>query len=316
MTALTKRNDIKGLLHMGLFILMVVLTGGSALYAFYHTSIWIFALILYLHWTLFQFFGRVAASHELCHHTVFRTRWVNRVFYVLFTFFAWENRVWFKTRHMSHHQFTAHNGLDGELSLPFIVTPGRWLALFSFDPTKFVELVERNIDLSLGIFDHPAAMLFPASAPNKRREVIRCARELLLGHLILAAAFAWFGLWPLLLIVTLAPFFAQWLNMLVAFPQHIGLQPGVNDFRKNSRTMRLNPVLGFLYCNMQYHIEHHMYAAVPFYNLPKLRKAIEHDLPPDSGGLLSTWKGIFNIWKRQQTEPDWFYAVNLPAPME
>ena len=30
----------------------------------------------------------------------------------------------------------------------------------------------------------------------------------------------------------------------------------------------------FFYWNMNYHVEHHMYAAVPYYNLPKLRKAI------------------------------------------
>lgn len=116
----------------------------------------------------------------------------------------------------------------------------------------------------------------------------------------------------MLLIVTLSPFIAQWLNMLVAFPQHAGLRPGVADFRLNSRTNDLGPILSFLYCNMQYHTEHHMYAAVPFYNLPKLRKVIAHDLPPSTGGLISTWRVIRRAWKIQRSDPAYAIPVELP----
>jgi fatty acid desaturase len=310
---LTQRSDFKGLVHMSAFIAMSLLTGTAALFLFYNGSLWAFAAVLYLHWTLFQFFGRVSASHELCHYTVFKSRRFNRFFYALFTFFAWENRVYFRARHMSHHRFTADNDRDAELELPFIITPARWTALFTFDFFKFVDQIELNFNLALGVFDRPVARLFPESDQDSRRAVVRCARELLMGHAALAVLFIVTGLWPLILIVTLAPFFAQWLNMLVAFPQHVGLQPRTDDFRKNSRTYDLNPALSFLYCNMQYHIEHHMYAAVPFYNLPKLRKALQKDLPPSGGGLLSVWRGIFAIWKKQQHDPDYFEPVELPA---
>lgn len=313
---LTQRSDWKGLVHMGAFIGMVVLTGGGALYLFFNGPLWAFLAALYLHWTLFQFFGRISASHELCHHTVFKSRALNRFFYALFTFFAWENRVYFRARHMSHHRYTADNELDAELALPFVITPARWIAIFTFDAMKFVELIEQNVNLALGVFDPVAARLFPESDPQGRRAVVRSARQLVLGHTALAVLFLLAGLWPLILIVTLAPFFAQWLNLLVAFPQHVGLQPQVDDFRKNSRTYDLGSVLSFLYCNMQYHVEHHMYAAVPFYNLPKLRKALEKDLPPSGGTLLGVWREILAIWKIQQSNPDYFRPVALPAGSE
>ncbi len=42
---------------------------------------------------------------------------------------------------------------------------------------------------------------------------------------------------------------------------------------------------------MEYHIEHHMYAAVPCYNLPKLHKAIKDYLPPVHN-LTTAWAEI------------------------
>ena len=57
---------------------------------------------------------------------------------------------------------------------------------------------------------------------------------------------------------------------------------------------------------MNYHIEHHMYPAVPFYQLKALRGQIEHDLPPASRGMRALLRDIATI-KRQQER-----AAHLP----
>jgi fatty acid desaturase len=84
------------------------------------------------------------------------------------------------------------------------------------------------------------------------------------------------------------------------------------DHRKSCRTYITRGLPAFLYWNMQYHIEHHMYPGVPFYNLPKLRKAIEHDLPPAPNGLWATWKELLAIHRKQKDDPDYFMEVELP----
>ena len=64
--------------------------------------------------------------------------------------------------------------------------------------------------------------------------------------------------------------------------EHAGYQPGP-DQRLNSRTV-VNPVQTFLFAphNVNYHIEHHQYPGVPFYNLPKLhRLMMQHRLIPE-----------------------------------
>ena len=64
---------------------------------------------------------------------------------------------------------------------------------------------------------------------------------------------------------------------------------------------------------MNYHIEHHMYAAVPCYRLGKLHAAIESDLPHCPVGLYETWQEIVAILKRQKIEPEYEYVPELPV---
>jgi fatty acid desaturase len=64
---------------------------------------------------------------------------------------------------------------------------------------------------------------------------------------------------------------------------------------------------------MQYHVEHHMFPAVPFYQLPRLRKAIEHDLPPVHHGFWALWtKEILVIHRQQRNDPHFSMAPKLP----
>jgi fatty acid desaturase len=63
---------------------------------------------------------------------------------------------------------------------------------------------------------------------------------------------------------------------------------------------------------MNYHTEHHMYAAVPCYNLGKLHQAIKHDLPPCPHGLVATWKEIAAIQKMQDEDPTYQHVAAIP----
>jgi fatty acid desaturase len=72
--------------------------------------------------------------------------------------------------------------------------------------------------------------------------------------------------------------------------------------------------LRFLYWHMNYHIEHHMYAAVPCYHLGKLHKAIEKDLPPSPVGLYAAWREIVEILKKQQVDTTYQHIAKIPSP--
>ena len=79
------------------------------------------------------------------------------------------------------------------------------------------------------------------------------------------------------------------------------------------RTITLDPVSQFLYWYMNWHLEHHMYAAVPCYNLEKLHRVVAHDMP-ETRTLIGAWKEMRETWKRQQNDPDYEHDTPVPPP--
>jgi fatty acid desaturase len=88
------------------------------------------------------------------------------------------------------------------------------------------------------------------------------------------------------------------------------------DFRMSTRTYTCSKLIGFYYWNMQYHLEHHIYPAVPFYRSPKLRRTIEHDLPVAPDGLIETWREILSIRDRMKTEPNYRFIPDIKGKFQ
>ena len=55
--------------------------------------------------------------------------------------------------------------------------------------------------------------------------------------------------------------------------EHAMTTPG--DPLTESRTVTSNRIVSFFMCNLNYHLEHHLYPAVPWYNLPKVHKLLQ-----------------------------------------
>ncbi len=122
----------------------------------------------------------------------------------------------------------------------------------------------------------------------------------------------YFRLWMLPVVVTLAPFYGRGIQWLCNESQHMGLPGNVPDFRLCSRTIYLNPVLQFLYWHMNYHTEHHIYAAVPCYRLARLHRLIKADLPPCPRGLVAVWRQIAATLRRRRVEPGYQFMAQVP----
>jgi fatty acid desaturase len=157
------------------------------------------------------------------------------------------------------------------------------------------------------------AALFPPGAEAKRAELVRWARIILFGHAAIVVVSLALGWWMLPIVVSFAPFYGGLLQWLCNNTQHFGLQDEVSDFRLCTRSIRLHPVVQFLYWHMNFHIEHHMYAAVPCYKLGRLHRAIQADLPAPPVGLIATWREMIAIFKLQKKDPQYQHVAQLPA---
>jgi len=312
LAALNQRSDLWGLLQTGGHLGLLLLTGMLAVYAAAHWPVWALLLILLAHGTIYAFL--LNGFHELCHRTVFKSKWLNTLFLWLFSFLGWYNPVFFWTSHQEHHKYTLHPPDDLEVVLPVSFTLSSFLKAAVVNPWGFWGRLKGVMRLSRGRLEGEwEQILFPASEPAKRRALFTWARILLIGHTLLTIVSLALGLWLIPVLITLAPFYGGWLLYLCNNTQHVGLQDNVPDFRLCTRTILLNPFVQFLYWHMNFHIEHHMYAAVPCYHLAKLHRAIEHDLPHSPNGLLETWTEILAILRRQKAEPDYEFVPELPG---
>ena len=148
--------------------------------------------------------------------------------------------------------------------------------------------------------------------PDQHKKSIKWSRIQLAFHTFIILFSIVSGLWVLPLIFTFCSFIANWLSYFVALPQHCGLQENVSDFRKSTRSLKLPRFVEFLYWHMNWHIEHHMDAGVPCYNLRKLHLELKDDMPTPRT-LFGAWQEMLDTWQRQQTDANYQYNTPLPS---
>ena len=114
------------------------------------------------------------------------------------------------------------------------------------------------------------------------------------------------------MLIGLPTFYGAWLLVIFGLTQHAGLAEDVLDHRLNTRTVYMNPVFRFVYWNMNYHLEHHMFPMVPYHALPALHLEIKDDLPPVYDGLIAAYREIIPAVLRQVQDPT--FHVKRPLP--
>ncbi|HIG41032.1 MAG: fatty acid desaturase [bacterium] len=323
LSELMQRNDFRGWLQTGSHLGVFFTTGVLTYFVFQAVSIenWYWSLplllvALFVHGTMGPFTGLIAI-HELQHRTVFKSRALNEFFEKVYAFISWSDYLWYQQSHARHHQTTCNEKYDGEVQLPIKFSFRRWTfwaSLLAWNPLASREKLKQvwrhaNGRIEGVWYNH----VLPESEPRLRRRHRNWARTLLLGHLVLALIFILSGHWFLIVAFTFGSFYCSWLGFLCGVPQHFGLNSDVTDFRLNSRTFTCSWLPAFYYWNMQYHLEHHMYPAVPFYNLPKLRKVIAHDLPPVTHGLVATWRELLEIRRNARENPNYQFVPDIPV---
>ncbi|MBL6622550.1 MAG: fatty acid desaturase [Alphaproteobacteria bacterium] len=317
---LMQPSDARGLVqalgHLGLWLV----TGGLC-FAFFLQQAWIaFAVALFVHGTVAAFF--TAPHHELCHGTVFKSKRLNWVFLRLYSLLGWNNFEIYQFSHNFHHRFTLHPEGDREEVMP--ATPSLAalyiLQLFTvnifggYQSKGIVPTLQNFIQIALGRFDNPfnswGTELYEGYDEHRKKAAAWARITLLVHGGIILAAFA--AGYPILaVLISGSTFIANWWRYFVGVPMHCGLKSNETDFRKSVRTITLDPLSEFLYWNMNWHLEHHMYAGVPCYNLKALYQATAEDMPAPRT-LLGAWQEMRMVWKRQQAEPD--YAYDTPVP--
>lgn len=314
------RNDGRALFQAGGHLALWLVSATLSVY-FYNQSMWIaFAIAIFLHGTIASFF--TAPNHELCHRTVFKTQWLNDAFLITFCLLGWLNYRVYRFSHNYHHRYTLFLEGDREEVLPvtpslrffYIVQLFTVNVLGGYQSRGILPTISNFLKLAGNDTTNPFNSWGPElyeGHDKQRRKAVNWARTVLGFHFGVVAVAIAINQPILIVVISGAPFIANWHRYFVGVTMHCGLQSNVSDFRKCARSVVLDPISEFLYWHMNWHLEHHMYAAVPCYNLKKLHHVLADDMPKPRT-LLGAWQEMRETWRRQKTDPD--YAFDTPVP--
>jgi Na+-transporting NADH:ubiquinone oxidoreductase subunit F len=248
--------------------------------------------------------------HEAGHGTAFKTDWLNNALYELASFMVLRESVVWRWSHTRHHSDTIIVGRDPEIQVsrpPDI--PSHLLSLFAVGVYR--SYFPGLIGHALGRITPDELTFIPESEFPK---IYRNARITLGIYAVGLSLAIVLQSWIPVFLIILPHFFGTWLMIVHNTTQHAGLAENVLDHRLNCRTVYMNPISRFIYWNMNYHVEHHMFPLVPYHALPPLHELIKDDCPPPYPSIAAAWREILPATLRQVKDPAYHVKRPLPAP--
>ena len=305
---LSQKSDIKGLLHVGGYFIILFTVGFVAYYTWG------------TYWSIFWFlvYGNIynfvnAIWHETSHNTAFNSKILNSIFFHLSSFMAMFEPTRWKFTHFVHHKntYSTKDPYDHEILYgnDLKKTPKSFL----INCIPFADLLYLKNHISFEIIKHSLSIetkvMKECIPDNAKPRAILISRIYLTIWLLIIFSSIVFKTWLPVLFLLLPIFYGKTMHRIVAFAQHAGLARNVKDHRLSSRDMHLNPILSFLYWKMEYHCVHHIYPTIPSYNLKKLYHHLEDQLPKAKNGLIETYKEIIPALMKQRIDPN--YSINV-----
>jgi MocE subfamily Rieske [2Fe-2S] domain protein len=219
-----------------------------------------------------------------------------------------ESVAW-RWSHTRHHSDTIIVGRDPEIAVP---RPPNLQAMFlkCFNYRAFRRFVVNVGEHCLGRVTAEEATFIPRTEFPR---LFRRARIYAAIVLSMVALCVYYQTWLPFVFVLGPNLYGAWLMPVYGWTQHTGLAENVLDHRLNCRTIHMNVVHRFLYWNMNYHLEHHMFPMVPFHQLPRLHTLVRDDCPEPYPSLWAAYREIVPTVLRQISDPGYFVRRKLPA---
>lgn len=246
------------------FVVFYIIAACTAFWLALQENIWCYIVCLPLYLlAAASLHGISLFTHEGVHGLLHRNPHWNRILSILCALPVLQNFSAYKVLHLKHHK---HLGLEGDPDhysnytkwtwLVFLMHWGRLLIgypvyitaipILGFRQGNAVERIWISIEVVLLLLLIAGVLLSPIP------------QLLIHGWLI-----------PMLFINTMVN--------IRGMSQHTLLEHEW-DLIRGTRTILTNPVTRFFMCNENYHLEHHLYPAVPWYNLCRLHDELKDEL--------------------------------------
>ena len=259
----------------------------------------------------FAIFNCTVLLHEVVHRTILgrADRRAYRILGFLYAVPSGISASQFTRWHLDHH---AELGSDTDDPKRHYLSPkinARWLKLLYFTPALFP------------IYFRAAAKETASYEPELRKQIARERLATIAFQLAVLATIAWLGGWHVAWKLYIVPVFfvfpvAFALNRL---GQHYDIDP--DDPAKWATLVKGSRFWDSVYLFSNYHLEHHYFPGVPFYNLPRLQRLLmpfyeKRGVTPRSYGSLIWSYLILNRKPHTKWEPAAAAAEMPAAPVQ
>jgi len=305
MKELMQRKDGPAIRDTLIWIASFLVTGGLAAY------FWpgLLAIPFFIAYGVLYGSSTDSRWHECGHGTAFKTAWMNDAVYHVACFMIMREPTVWRWSHTRHHTDTIIVGRDPEIAVMRPTVILKVIGMFFAIPQTIAAIKKMLLHVA-GRLDAEEATYIPEM---ERARVYLVARIWLAIHVAVIAAAIYAGsILPMLLVGPIPTMYGAWLHVVTGITQHAGLAEDVLDHRLNSRTVHMNPLMRFLYWNMNYHIEHHIFPMVPYHALPALHEEVKAWCPPPYASIYAAYREIIPALLRQVKEPGWHIERKLP----
>lgn len=232
--------------------------------------------------TGYMWMGMVTFMHDATHNTLFKDKWANWAFGIICMVPLMVSFITFKEDHLEHHRF------NRSYKDPDAFTMGKRGVL---DFVLFYTYVIGGAVLSFIHFN----LIYPVQRFNLQQWAIHLF-ETALKVACYWALIAWAinndVLGKTLAVWLIPVFFFSLFNSVRFIAEHYET-PWNEGQLVGSRTIISNPVHSFFWNNINWHIGHHVYPAIPWYNLIELHKLMEPTIKAKGAIVDKSYTAVF-----------------------
>ena len=285
-----QRNNTSGLIHLAMHLGLIFFSG---ILVSISPNILIKIIIMIAHGSFIAFL--YAGLHECIHKSAFKNKKLNEFVGYFIGFVLIRSFLNGRYRHMAHHTFTQHPEKDPDK----VDFPSSYLEYLKHvtSLSVWIRIVDNLFRHALGKINKSEKNYIPQS---EIKSLIFESRMMMGGYFIILLFSFYFSTTFFLIYWLIPRILGEPFLRLVRMVEHTG-KDETADMIHNTRTSFPSAFLKFLYWNMPYHVEHHLYASVPFYRLPKFHKLIKPHTDEIEPSILSVHIEILKqIWKNKK----------------
>ncbi len=211
--------------------------------------------------------------HDATHYRFLKNRALNDLFSNLFIMYPIFSSIeTYRKNHLAHHQ-----NLNTEEDPDWVAKIGNRAFTFPKSRLAFFMTICSYLILYQGLMD--SIWFLKRFGGNEQRIGSKTKAKLVKWtfYLVLFGAITWFGIWKYYLLFWIIPYLSTFFmfQYIRSVAEHFG-GLAYDDLLTSTRTVKPALVERFFISphHVGYHLEHHLFPGVPFYNLPKLHRLL------------------------------------------